>query len=434
MPTGRGVAFGRSLPPTPDAVVPLVLVLAALLVGRLVDVPLGGRPFVVSAIDLVAVAVAVWGLVVARRRGTWRLDPALLGHVGLVVVVLLQLIGGDDRLALVGGSSRIVGPALLLLGLSQLVTGRDDDPAAPGLRGASAWPRALVGFGVLLAVWVLGLAIAGALDPDNVGFYDFKTVLVMPLGASNYLAGFLLVPLGVAVAMVAEDRRYLLPAGVVGLGLLATLSRGAFLAAAAAAVVLVLVRTVRRSPRWVVGALGVLALLTVAVAVTDFDATGQSTVDGRLRLWAASWDGFAAGPLLGVGFNDLLDVTAVLEQQHPNAHNLLLHGLATTGLLGTAAYLVLWGALATRLVAADPSPRRDALLVGASALFVHAQSEALAFTRAVEALLVVLLVASALLPATRRTWATPRVLPFGTVTPVGGRGDGHGAGAEPVGK
>ena len=394
----------------PGGAVPLVLVFVALLVGRLVDVDAAGRVFVISAVDLVAVGIAVVGAVIAYRRGTVRVDPALVGYVGLVAVVGLQLIGGDDRAAMIGGSSRIVVPALVLFGLSQLWT-----PSPAGTRGPG--PTVITGFGVVVALWVGVLAVQGAFDPANIDFYDFKTDVVMPLGASNYLAAFLLVSGVMSLAMVVEDRRYLAPTVVIGLGLAATLSRGAFLAAIVAVVALAILRLRPRLARVVVIALGVVVVATVVLGISDYASTGQSTVDGRLRLWAAAWDGFARGPLLGVGYNDLLDVTASLEQMHPNAHNLLLHSLATTGILGAGAYLWLWGTFATRLLRATPSPRRDALFAAGAALFMHAQIEALAYTRAVEVLLAVLLVGSGLLVASGPAAVRTIALRGGAVAP-----------------
>lgn len=386
----------------------VALVLVSLLVGSLVTLSFAGRDFILSGVDVVAVGIGVWGLVVARRRGRLRLDPAIAGHVGLLVVILLQLIGGDDRAAMIGGSSRVIGPALIILGLSQVLSGEDDDPVVLDVDGRRDWPRLFVGFGAVLAVWILVLAARALAAEDVFALYGFKTNLVMPLGASNYLAAFLLVPGMVAVAMVREDRRYLVPLAVITAGLLATISRGAFIAVAVAGVSFVVVRVWQRAAPLLLVPPLLASVLTVAVAISHYSSTGQSTVDGRLRLWGAAWDGFAASPLLGVGYNDLLDVTAVLEQQHPNAHNLLLHSLATTGVLGAVAYTFIWVVLAKRLLSAEASARRDALLVAMIALWVHAQIEALAYTRAVEALLAVMIVCAGTLPVRTPSFASIR--------------------------
>jgi O-antigen ligase len=89
-----------------------------------------------------------------------------------------------------------------------------------------------------------------------------------------------------------------------------------------------------------------------------------------------------------------------LPEPHVNAHNLLIHALVTTGLLGAIAYLALWWFLARRttrsILAGDPEGA--ALMAAAIALFVHAAAEALAYTRAVEALLAAMLAIAATRP------------------------------------
>ena len=117
-------------------------------------------------------------------------------------------------------------------------------------------------------------------------------------------------------------------------------------------------------------------------------------------------------PVLGVGLNNILAVTGTLAEPHVNAHNLLLHALVTTGILGAAAYLSLWWLLGRRLarsiLAGDPDA--GALAAAAVALFVHAAAEALAYTRAVEAVLAMLLAIAASRPGARaivtRTWTS----------------------------
>ena len=65
------------------------------------------------------------------------------------------------------------------------------------------------------------------------------------------------------------------------------------------------------------------------------------------------------------------------------------------GLLGTVPYLALWVLLAMRLYRMMPGAPRLALGLGAAGFFLHAQIEAVSFTRAGETVLAILLVTTA---------------------------------------
>lgn len=424
----------RRRPPRALTLTPaLVAVLAALLAGPAGSLELAGRVFVVSWIDLAGVALGLTGLGVAVRRRRVHLELALVGYAGVLAVALLQTLLRPQPLEILGGSSRFVTAALLLFGLSQLTAGH--------ARAATRWDATavLVGFGAVLGAWVLlrlGLALA---DPQLTTFYAVKNAVVVPLGASNTLAGYLLLPAVAGAVLATGQRRLLLPAACALLGVVATLSRGGLLALLAS-LLLGAVATRRRpvvalAAGATVVALSLTAALTLLVdrapapaessepaaataatpdgtAITPAPTTGPaegltdrrlegatvSSPEGRLALWRSSAGAFLDAPLLGVGLNRLPAVTAELAQPHDHAHNLLLHALAETGLVGTLAYLLLWVALARRLWLADPSPQRTALALGALALFLHAQVEALSSQRGIEALLAVLLAVAASLP------------------------------------
>lgn len=426
---------------------PLLLILAALLLGDAFSFDLLGREFTVSFIDLAAAGIGVSGAVVAWRRRRVRVDLALLAYGGVLAVLAVQALALPGALDILGGSSRFASAALILFGLSQLVPGQDR--AAGGEGPASGllpwrWTTAVGLFGVVLAVWAALLLAGGLLDPARTSFYDVKKAVVMPLGASNFLAAFALVSAAVTGARARVDRRFLPVAGVCVLGVLATLSRGAVLAAGGALAVAPLLG---RADRWVAArALGGLAALAVAggvvlgavVAPRFLDASGPppqaaapggeapggsggqgdpapspgglvgGEVEGRMTLYAASWEAFRDRPLLGVGLNRLVTVTAPAGEPHPNAHNMVLHLLATTGLAGALAYGAVWATLLLRVVRLPAGPGRSGLLLGLLALLLHAQIEALATTRPVEALLATLV---ALAGAGAGTFAT-RELPL----------------------
>lgn len=396
----------------------LAVLLASLLVGALLTVPVGGRDFVVSGVDLAAAALFVGGLAEARRRGTLVVDRALLAYAAFFVVVLVQFVALDDRLDLVGGASRFAGPALILIGLSQLSRPAEDHAVGMSRR-IWRWPELFAVFGGVLAVWIAVQLASGLADPVNNSFYDVKNSISMPLGASNYVAAFVLVPAVALLTLGLRQRRYLLLALLPVAGVAATLSRGAFLGFGAGVVVAAVSRW--RPRAGVVSMSVVMVLVAVASVLLGILGTSlpvtASTVAGRLVLLEASWDGFVANPVIGVGLNSILDVTGGLAEPHVNAHNLVLQALVTTGILGAVAYLALWWLLARRvarsMLAGDVEAA--ALAAAATALFVHAAAEALAHTRAIEALLAGLLAVAAARPAAGarrdRPWGSSRGSP-----------------------
>jgi hypothetical protein len=401
--------------------VPLLIVFAALLGGVIGHFDFGGRLFSFSWIDGVAVGVLAAGAVSAWRRRQVRLDPVLLAYAGILGVVALQVALFDGVWDLVGGATRFMVPTMLVAGLSQLLP----DSARTAERPPWRWPMVVGAFGTTLAVWTTVQAARGFLDPARSELYEIKAAIVVPMGASNYLASFLLVAFVVSAAFVARDRRYLVPAAVCGIGLFATLSRGAMLAL----FVVVLLAAVLGRSRHVLAAGTAVVLGSAAVAVglavfpvsepaapvgptpvpvteaeqPDADeGSGRNglavlggEVPGRLHLFRTAWTAFREHPVLGVGMNRVATTNAIDGIGHPNVHNLLLHSLVSIGLLGTAGYIALYVVLVLRIRRMPQRTERLALGFGLLALLLHAQVEAVAFTRAAEVLLAVMLCVAA---------------------------------------
>jgi len=207
-----------------------------------------------------------------------------------------------------------------------------------------------------------------------------------PLHFGAYLA--MAVPVSLHFARMAQRRGLRAAAAVLALqavlsGVLvaASLSRGAWAAALAAAVVVgwgswrgEATGRPSRMPHLGARAAGVavvvaLALLLVPAArdevlrgvraAGDFLATyspsGQASVSGRRLMWRAAWEMFLARPWLGYG----LDAFQMAFQLHRpldlwrlewgvtpiKAHNDVLQVMATQGLLGIAALVVVLGGL-----------------------------------------------------------------------------------------
>jgi putative inorganic carbon (HCO3(-)) transporter len=188
------------------------------------------------------------------------------------------------------------------------------------------------------------------------------------LGHPNFLGGYLVLttPFFVSFAEQAwRNRRWVtlvalvLLIGVAGVVIVLTLSRAAWLAAGSAAIVLLgcRCRTVKRAA----AVLGLLALAAgVCVLILGATRVGPSLMErlrhlasgaGRWQIWEAAWKLFLDRPLLGWGPDTFqqafgrhrpLDYAFVEWDTTPTrAHNEILHVLATQGLLGAAALLVL---------------------------------------------------------------------------------------------
>jgi O-antigen ligase len=112
-------------------------------------------------------------------------------------------------------------------------------------------------------------------------------------------------------------------------------------------------------------------------------AAGEGGLEVRLMLWRHAWAIFQSAPLLGTGFGSfaqqMFERAAELNQGvagiDRNAHNLVLHIAAETGLVGLLALGVLAGTVVMRVVATRWDAER-ALLTGVLAvLAIHSAFE-----------------------------------------------------------
>lgn len=121
--------------------------------------------------------------------------------------------------------------------------------------------------------------------------------------------------------------------------------------------------------------------------VTAFDRVFSATASlgDRIRLWQSAWQTFIDHPWTGSGWGTFaqsyFERSAALYpgrgyQLYHNAHNLPLHLLATTGLVGLlCAGLPLLPALRGGAPTAAPLPRRWFLLVAGAVLLLHSLLE-----------------------------------------------------------
>ncbi|MDX1509876.1 MAG: O-antigen ligase family protein [Nitriliruptorales bacterium] len=286
----------------------------------------------------------------------------------------------------------------LVLGLTvlvQLVTGRTGsilDVVPIGL-GWAAWlfvPRlpsrlvlrihvVVMLFASAVAIGSLVVGLPGALGEGS-GFYALKGTITTPIGDHNELAGWLLVAVAIA-AGVRTRRSFALT--VLGLGLGATLSRGALVAGFGAVAIgwfLHLDRDLIRRT----GSTLVIAALVVLGAVALLDTTApvdgpSSSAAARVELWGVAVGDVGDHPLLGVGLGSFEETAVDVAGPHHHAHNGPLHAVAELGLIaGLLAAMRL--PLATWLLLRRGSTRlaQVAGLAGL-VLLLHDQVEALTF-------------------------------------------------------
>lgn len=285
------------------------------------------------------------------------------------------------------------------------------------LRDAAAW-RALFGLQLAVGAVVAGLAMAryvgwelpfyGVLREAH--FPRIGGTLGNPVHLGAYMAVNAVLACGLAArALALPDRtgRRVPPAigwialaavHVGGVVLAGSVAGYAGLLAALAAAALAGLWRARGLRRWYAGAAllaaGVLAVVAVLRLVdpagpagNPFDAPAldyvagahieRPSVQARFGAWRAGLEGLAERPLLGWGpenfdavFGRFASGYAAAALPHDRAHNATIETAATTGAVGLAAWLALWGLTFAVLWRGLPSLARPerilALFVGAA--------------------------------------------------------------------
>jgi hypothetical protein len=342
----------------------------------------------VFGLGLAAVGAIIW---LAMRWRALR-DPPLW-WAGLIFGGLWAV---SAVLALDPRRAWLVGWIILLYGL---VYWAASDLASDPSRARDMVSAALLAGAILAGLalisptgWLIGWA-GLRLDGVNVAFVPPR-----PDGATgnpNSFASLLLMlmPGGWARLAAARTRsRRAIWAGwsaLIGLVLLVTGSRGAWLAGAVGLGVfgwlIVRPRLVELSPAWRWGiliGLGLAGLIAVPLVISGLAHPTHGTLAKRADLWATALAMFARRPLVGLGPRSFATefpthVSVPPEQAHFHAHNLILQVMGETGLLGLAGAVTLGVAMIRRGRAAwrasDPAARPDvaAAWAGGLALLVH---------------------------------------------------------------
>lgn len=245
------------------------------------------------------------------------------------------------------------------------------------------------------------------LEADKPGPPVFGVRSYSTLGNPIFLGGYatLLLPVGVGLAMLGTGRRWWGCAVATALlygAMIGSQTRGAWVASAGGAAILVaLMPKSRAGWRRLATLAAVFATMTVIMvstrpetfltqrAASTFDLGGRS-LRVRIYLWKHTLSLIAQRPVLGWGFSNLrgrfpdlgspeyIELFGLTVMGVDSPHNDLLHIAFSTGVLGLAAYLWIWVALAfslwrtLRTRAAMPS-LAVALIASLAAYFVWLQ-------------------------------------------------------------
>ncbi|NCD25538.1 MAG: O-antigen ligase family protein [Deltaproteobacteria bacterium] len=371
--------------------------------------PLLGMYFLVlcfhpSALDGVKAAIGAWTIHALWRRDLRPvifLDPVCLSVFGFCAVALCAAILGQGE----------TGAALSILGwLPPLVLGMAFARAHPERLGMAM----LLGAAILAAYMalVLGLALAGVssvagllLSPQDLTltFRNLtRTALFLALGAL-FCVHALLTVTAPRPRLLAWTALPVLLCSLVLSGKRMTLA--AFMAASA---LLLLWR--KKFLAVGLGAVLIPGFILISGLTDRFDpdpkrlVTSQGVIE-RQAVWHAAWELFQNHPLVGVGFKAFKDQAEPLVRawresapQHTapenleDAHHIVLHILAESGLLGLACMAVLFGApLATAWQTRHDEPMAPGLGAAVVLVLLHLHMHMHLYSTNVHGLVFVLL-------------------------------------------
>jgi O-antigen ligase len=292
-----------------------------------------------------------------------RLQIPVIGIVplGLCAVFLLQWALGRityPELALIAALYLLWAFALVLVGAALR-----REIGLAGIAPALAW--AILCGGFLGALWALLTHYQISLTLGSI-FVNFRSPTAMVrgyVGQSNHFADYLALALASGAYLVARRKLYApLAVGLGGVLLLTMALTGARSAWVYCAALLIFAFWFyRRQPgadarRLLVCAASIMAgfALMQGLATLSFMSPERAAVSGqrlldlatttsvRSQFWGEAWHAFLAAPLLGVGwgqfawhhFDSALNAGTQPFVLTQNAHNLMLHLLAETGLCG----------------------------------------------------------------------------------------------------
>jgi O-antigen ligase len=200
-----------------------------------------------------------------------------------------------------------------------------------------------------------------------------------PNNLALYLDRIALLDLGLAVGLRREARLPMAAALLCGLGLAATLSRGAAIAYLAGAVFVVGFSKVRHGLRWI-GAGSAIAVAIVAVVAGQrlLDRGAEGSKSSRELVWSAAVRMIEDHPITGVGLDQFfnqygrryVDPAGWPERYTSHPHNVLLDFWLGLGIAGVVVLVLMIAAL---LLLARRQPvieREKAIWLGAAGALI----------------------------------------------------------------
>lgn len=329
----------------------------SVLAGELGSVGAGGQSGRVLVADGVVAAGALACLV--RGRGVLEVPRAafLVWWLAFVAWASLGLLMALDPLTGVAELKEWV------------VAGVAGAAAVAWTRDAARAHHLLTGLIVSACAIAIGMLFVVVTHPAGPVLAVMMKLVDLPWGRSNYLAGFLILalPLALGRTLAAGSRREAWGWGVAmaicGMGLALSASKGAMLALVVTALPVFAAggRGLRKAAGIMVVLLGALVWVFASGPLKQVmtyrlaeSAIGYS-MNERLDLYRLAWDAFASHPLLGFGINNFSVASHVLRGLDTVPHQLVLGLLAEVGLPGTVLAL---GGLLLPLVAVWRAWRR----------------------------------------------------------------------------
>jgi len=318
----------------------------SILAGELGAVGAGGQSGKVLVVD----GVVAFGLLVAALRTGGVLEvpraPFLALLAGLVVWSCLGLLTALDPLTAIAEIKEWVVAGLA--GAAAFAWTRD---------GARA--RLLLGAIVVTAAAIAcGMLVVTLTHPGGPVFAVMMKQVDLAWGRSNYLAGFLILALPIALGRAlssgtrAEGWGWGVAMALCGMGLALSASKGAMLAMVVTAVPVFAMggRGMRRAAMIVVLLLAALVLvftlgpLKQVMAYRLAESAMGYSMNERVDLYRLAWNGFVSHPLLGFGLNNFSVASHVLRGVDTVPHQLFLGLLAEVGLPGAllGVALLVW--------------------------------------------------------------------------------------------
>lgn len=253
--------------------------------------------------------------------------------------------------------------------------------------------------GIVLALYFLSVVTLASLQfglGEVLLSRSLGGLMSLPWGASNVIAGALLMPLFTGLARHSPSHRGIrrhakwLGIGLILLAIVTSQSRGAIFALFASLLAIMFAQRSLKPILLGAGLLGIIIgtvvifapdLITGALSFRLGAANDQITLNGRTDIWAEFLSRFAQQPLTPIGYYGSLYIFEA------TGHNLLITTLLEQGVLGVLAILAvysvasLWSWKGSR--SSIPATRHACTyyFAGVVALFVSAQMEDPNFTQ-----------------------------------------------------